>query len=220
MSFRYRVGDVRGANLASAAQFDANLEEQFSGLQNVDRDQVPHDTITAAMINPGAIHQLLADKPNVENAVPNRRIAKPSTVTTPAFYCAPGLYFQTYSGGDLSLLSSTIIGTGGIIQAEFSCWVWRESQWDYASAPGDNKDYPYSYYLKLLVNGEVVASSGHVSHCFANIHLVGTAIAPEGATVVTVEWGVLAMDDRILGQQEWPQAAVGGTSLLIQNRRA
>ena len=127
---------------------------------------------------------------------------------------------KNYARGGIILCSDSIACKGGVIQAAFSCWTWRETILDSYT---DN-EVPYKYSITLRVNGRAVASTGSVSSHWSNIHLVGTTVAPEGAVQVTVEWALQGMGENYfanaaVSDAEVPQFCVGGTTLLIQNRR-
>lgn len=225
MSYRYKQSDARDANLLDAEQIQAGLVEQIGSVQALDRDQLPHDSVAENNIANGALHQMLSADMNSENAAPYR-FTNPADRNAqfnflPNFYFPPALQYKNYSGGCVVLCSEDIVCTGGIIQAEFSCWVWRETVTD----AYNTNEVPNRYYLRLLVNDRVIADSGPIASNWSNIHLVGTGVAPEGATRVTVEYKVTPMDGDanfalVAPNEDLPVFCVGGTALLIQNRRA
>ena len=224
MSYRYKQADVRDKNLLNAEQVRNGLVEQIGSVQALDRDQLPHDAVGEASIANGALHQMLSADMNSENASPYRfkdpadRSAQFSFL--PAFYFPPAVQYKNYAGGCVALCEEDIVCTGGIIQAEFSCWVWRETVTD----AYNTNEVPNRYYLRLLINDRVIADSGPIASNWSNIHLVGTGVAPEGAARVTVEWKVTPADKEtfalVAPNSELPVFCVGGTALLIQNRRA
>lgn len=224
MSYRYKQGDVKDKELLDAEQVRASLVEQVGSLQALDRDQLPHDAVDENMIAAGALHQMLPTQANQENEAPYRftdPATRPATFSfLPAYVYPPGVMFKNYAGGSVILCSDSIACKGGVIQAEFSCWAWRETILDSYT---DN-EVPYKYSVTLRVNGRAVASSGQVASHWSNIHLVGTTVAPEGAVQVTVEWALQGMGENYfanaaVSDAEVPQFCVGGTTLLIQNRR-
>lgn len=224
MSYRYKQGEVRDGELLDAEQVRAALVEQLSSLQALDRDQLPHGAVDEGMVASGALHQMLSADVNSENQPPYR-FTDPAARSAllaflPAYAYPPGVQFKTYQGGGVVLCEEDIICKGGVIQAEFSCWTWRETLLD-AYTTNEN---PYSYGLNLKINGRIVASTGTVNSHWSNIHLVGSAVAPEGGVRVSVEWYVQGIEDdyfamAAVSDTETPQFAVGGTSFLIQNRR-
>lgn len=224
MSYRYKQGDVKDKELLDAEQVRSSLVEQVGSLQALDRDQLPHDAVDENMIAAGALHQMLPTQANQENEAPYRftdPATRPATFNfLPAYVYPPGVMFKNYAGGGIILCSDSIACKGGVIQAEFSCWTWRETILDSYT---DN-EVPYKYSITLRVNGRAVASSGPVASHWSNIHLVGTTVAPEGAVQVTVEWSLQGMGENYfanaaVSDAEVPQFCVGGTTLLIQNRR-
>ena len=224
MSYRYKQGDVKDKELLDAEQVRSSLVEQVGSLQALDRDQLPHDAVDENMIAAGALHQMLPTQANQENEAPYRftdPATRPATFNfLPAYVYPPGVMFKNYAGGGVILCSDSIACKGGVIQAEFSCWTWRETILDSYT---DN-EVPYKYSITLRVNGRAVASSGPVASHWSNIHLVGTTVAPEGAVQVTVEWSLQGMGENYfanaaVSDAEVPQFCVGGTTLLIQNRR-
>lgn len=224
MSYRYKQGDVKDKELLDAEQVRSSLVEQVGSLQALDRDQLPHDAVDENMIAAGALHQMLPTQANQENEAPYRftdPATRPATFNfLPAYVYPPGVMFKNYAGGGIILCSDSIACKGGVIQAEFSCWTWRETILDSYT---DN-EVPYKYSITLRVNGRAVASTGSVSSHWSNIHLVGTTVAPEGAVQVTVEWALQGMGENYfanaaVSDAEVPQFCVGGTTLLIQNRR-
>ncbi len=224
MSYRYKQGDVKDKELLDAEQVRSSLVEQVGSLQALDRDQLPHDAVDENMIAAGALHQMLPTQANQENEAPYRftdPATRPATFNfLPAYVYPPGVMFKNYAGGGVILCSDSIACKGGVIQAEFSCWTWRETILDSYT---DN-EVPYKYSITLRVNGRAVASTGSVSSHWSNIHLVGTTVAPEGAVQVTVEWALQGMGENYfanaaVSDAEVPQFCVGGTTLLIQNRR-
>ena len=222
MSYRYKQAEVRNKNLLDAEQVREGLVEQLGSLQALDRDQLPHDSVDENMIANGAMHQMLSADVNSENQPPYRftdPADRPAAYSfLPNLVSPPGVIFRKYVGGSVVLCEEDIICKGGIIQAEFSCWTWRETVGD-GMTPSQ---VPNRYYLTLSVNGRTIASSGPVAQHWSNIHLVGTAVAPEGAVRVRVEWSVTGMNTKNTfgaNMKDVPQFAVGGTSFLIQNRR-
>ena len=220
MSYRYKQGDVKDKELLDAEQVRASLVEQVGSLQALDRDQLPHDAVDENMIAAGALHQMLPTQVNQENEAPYRftdPATRPATFSfLPAYVYPPGVMFRNYTGGSVILCSDSIACKGGVIQAEFSCWTWRETYPDGTN----NGALPARYTLTMRVNGRAVASTAAVASHWSNMHLVGTTVAPEGAVQVTVEWSLTGLDSAGLsGQKDIPQLCVGGTALLIQNRR-
>lgn len=221
MSYRYKQSEIRDGQLLDAEQVRDGLVEQLGSLQALDRDQLPHGAVDENMIANGAMHQMLSADVNSENATPYRATdaatqRSASLSFLPNYMFPPGVLFQNYQGGNVVLCEQDIICRGGIIQAEFSCWTWRETWPDYSNTG----ELPHRYYLTLSINGKAVASTGTVAQHWGTIHLVGSGVAPEGSTLVRVEWGLTGIDTAGLGGQiDMPQFAVGGTSLLIQNRR-
>ena len=220
MSYRYKQGDIKNKDLLDAEQVRASLVEQVGNLQALDRDQLPHDAVDENMIAAGALHQMLPTQANQENEAPYRftdPATRPATFNfLPAYVYPPGVMFKNYTGGSVILCNDSIACKGGVIQAEFSCWTWRETYPD-----GTNDEaLPARYSLTMRVNGRSVASTAAVASHWSNMHLVGTTVAPEGAVQVTVEWSLTGLDSAGLsGQKDIPQFCVGGTALLIQNRR-
>ena len=220
MSYRYKQGDVKDKELLDAEQVRASLVEQVGSLQALDRDQLPHDAVDENMIAAGALHQMLPTQANQENEAPYRftdPATRPATFSfLPAYVYPPGVMFRSYTGGSVILCSDSIACKGGVIQAEFSCWTWRET---YPDGTNDGA-LPARYTLTMRVNGRAVASTAAVASHWSNMHLVGTTVAPEGAVQVTVEWSLTGLDSAGLSnQKDIPQLCVGGTTLLIQNRR-
>ena len=220
MSYRYKQADVREKDLLDAEQVRGSLVEQISSLQALDRDQIPHNHIGDGKIASGAMHQMLSTEVNKENAPPYR-FTDPSTRPAvynflPAYVYPPGVMFRNYAGGGVILCDTTIICKGGVIQAEFSCWTWRETYPDYAN----ENELPSMYSLTMKLNGREIAETATIASNWSNMHLVGTAVAPEGAVQVTVEWAFTGLDTAgLAGQTDIPQFCVGGTALLVQNRR-
>lgn len=221
MSYRYKQAEVRNRNLLDAEQVRDGLVEQLGSLQALDRDQLPHGAVDEDMIADGAMHQMLSADVNSENETPYRATSAASQRDAtynflPNYVFPPGVLFQNYQGGSVVLCQEDIVCRGGVIQAEFSCWTWRETWPDY----NNEGEVPHRYYLTLSINGRAVASTGAVAQHWSNIHLVGSGVAPEGTAQVRVEWAITGIDTAGLGgQANMPQFAVGGTSLLIQNRR-
>lgn len=221
MSYRYKQAEVRNRNLLDAEQVRDGLVEQLGSLQALDRDQLPHDSVDENMIANGAMHQMLSADVNSENQPPYRftdPADRPASLSfLPNYVFPPGVVARRYAGGSVVLCEEDIVCKGGVIQAEFSCWTWRETVAD-STNPGD---VPLRYYLTLSINGRAVASSGAVAQHWGTIHLAGTAVAPEGTTRVRAEWSLtpIGSDNTYVLRRDVPFFAVGGTSLLIQNRR-
>ena len=220
MSYRYKQGEVRDGELLDAEQVRGALVEQLGSLQALDRDQLPHGAVDEGMIASGAMHQMLSADVNSENQPPYRftdPANRPAAYSfLPSYVYPPGVQFKTYQGGGVVLCEEDIICKGGVIQAEFSCWTWRETYPDSSNTDG----LPHRYTLVLYINGNAVASSGPVASHWSSIHLAGSGVAPEGSVRVSVEWSLTGLDTAGLsGQIDIPQFAVGGTSFLIQNRR-
>lgn len=220
MSYRYKEDEIREANLLDAQEFNRAISPHIESLQNMDRDQLPHDAIGETRIDSGAMHQMLVTGINQENAAPYRftdPADRPVGYTgLPSYYWAPGVTYNNYSGGGVVIIEDSLVCTGGLIEVDFSCWVWRDT---FLDGTNDN-GVPVRYQIALKVNGRIVSSSGQVASNWSNIHLVGTTVAPEGTTSISVEWYVTPRDASNVGVTfGLPQFCVGGTSLLAQNRR-
>ena len=220
MSYRYKQSDAREKGLLDGEQVRQGLVEQLSSVQALDRDQLVHGHIGEGKIANGALHQMLTTGVNQENQPPFRFVdpaLRPSAYSfLPSFVFPPGVQFSSYQGGAVELCHADLICKGGMIQAEFSCWTWRETFPDYANT----NEIAHNYKLRLLINGLEVSSTGPVSQHWSSIHLVGISVAPEGSTRISVEYEFTGIDTAgLAGQVPLAQFCVGGTALLVQNRR-
>jgi len=219
VSYRYKEDEIREANILDAQEFNRAISPHIESLQNMDRDQLPHDAIGETHIDSGTMHQMLVTGINQENASPYR-FEDPSTRPVafqpfPNYYWAPGVIFDNYSGGGVVLFENSIVCTGGAIQVDFSCWVWRGS---YVDTTSDGR-VPPRYQIVLKVNGRAISSSGYVASNWSNVNLVGTTVAPEGNVSISAEWYLTPRPSSAADVRGFPQFCVGGTSMLVQNRR-
>ena len=216
MSFRYTVADPRPRGLPTAGHFNLGLDARIEGLTAMDRDQLPHAAVNETMVKAGATHELLPAAENTEIASPYRNNSGYQAIGDPAYYAGPGLSYSNYDGDWVSLVEESFTARGGLIQAEFSTWLWK-STWDDDSGSSSE---PIRWELRLLVNGQEVDSTAQCATPWANVHLVGLAVAPEGGAVVSVEWRVSPQDENKSVRNDQILFYLSGADMLIQNRRA
>ena len=126
MSFAYRRGDLRSGNITDAVRFNENLNEQVANLQGLDRDQLPTQAVSESMIADKAFNLLEVKQTNAEIADPYRA-SSPPTDSFPSWVCAPGMQYTNYSGDDVVAFTESTSVQGGILQVEFSAWVFRNN---------------------------------------------------------------------------------------------
>lgn len=216
MSFRWTAEELRDRGVTLAEGFNRELQEQLSGLASIDRDQIPHDSVTEDMVIAGAAHELVPAQQNTEIASPYRNTAGDLFTNEPAFYSPPGLSYNQYSGEPVIAFTETVTTRGGLVQVEFSAWVWKNSYED----DSGTSDVAIRHRFRLVVNGQEVDSTAATAQPWQNIHLVGNAVAPEGSSVVQVEWTLDPQDNNKSISNNFVLFYFGGAALLVQNRRA
>lgn len=225
MSYRYRREDLRSSNTVDANKFNKNLDSQVENLQALSRDQLPHDSIQKSMIQNGSLHLLTAAQSNTEISAPYRDNS-PATGVFPSWACAPGMTYQNYSGDRVVAFTETVETKGGLIQVEFSCWVWRNTKNDvqFISSGPRGEKAAKAFRMRLLVDGLEIDSTANVYVPWMNIHLCGQTVALEGSMQVQVEWSMdpgRTYDSGVVeDDQELVMLFFGGSSLLMTQRRA
>ncbi len=225
MSYGYRRGDLRSGNITGAGRFNENLNEQVANLQGLDRDQLPSHSVVEPMVADQAFHLLEVKQTNTEIADPYRA-ASPPTGTYPAWVCAPGMMYPGYAGDDVVAFTESTSTQGGMLQVEFSTWVYRNTFCDrkYLSTVPSTDSYPKAFRLRLLVNGIEVDSTANVYVPWMNVHLCGQVLAPEGVSQVQVVWSMDPARTYLSGAEKDPDDLVmlffAGSSLLVNQRRS
>jgi hypothetical protein len=225
MSFAYRRGDLRSGNITDAVRFNENLNEQVANLQGLDRDQLPTQAVSESMIADKAFNLLEVKQTNAEIADPYRA-SSPPTDSFPSWVCAPGMQYTNYSGDDVVAFTESTSVQGGILQVEFSAWVFRNNFVDrkYISSVPSVVNNSKALRFKLLVNGIEVDSTANVYVPWMSIHLCGQVLAPEGRSEIQVVWSMDPAATFLNGQFKDPADFVmlffSGSSLLINQRRS
>jgi hypothetical protein len=207
MPYRWTEAFIQTSNLLDALEFDKSYNN-YKGLinGNLDRENIPEDSITETHIKKGAFHYYyILDDIELDSDYYVEQ-------TGPASAGPDGVSYQEFSGGwktDQQYLEETFYE--GMAHIEFNCWYWLN----------DNvTGFAGTEYceFQILYNNLVIARTDRLGSPIGQVHLVADIPVPTGTGKVQLQWRIQSPPSGVALNEElfWYS---GGTIFCINRRR-
>ena len=183
MSFKWTEAEARTNNIVDAPQFNEAYNNYKSTLNgNIDRDNIPHDSVGYAKLADAAAHQILGVFGT------GFSLTGGTFTITATEFGFPGYEYSQYEGGWVQTRSESVTLKEGMLHIELMGFVAQNIYEIEAGAPVAY--YEHVMQLKIVVNGLDVLISPEYTLSIEPVHMVCDVPCGGGAATVEVFWRI------------------------------